>query len=177
MYDVCRQAETEKSENLFLYIDLPRFDFPVIFSEPVGAIQYHMRGPGPIYLQETSNHPITTITHTSTVSSQLTTANLLYNINNDVTLWSVIDPDVVHDNPVEDKHRRLVRSHRGSPYDRELKPNAKIRDELGVGNCQFFFSQRLSDTFLGHPELFPKPAAHLRRERSRLEISVLFSPR
>ncbi|KAL9714216.1 Phosphatidylinositol (PI) 3-kinase [Leucoagaricus gongylophorus] len=108
-------AETEKSENLFLYIDLPRFDFPVIFSEP-----------------ETSNHPITTITHTSTVPSQLTTANLLYNINNDVTLWSVIDPDVVHDNPVEDKHRRLVRSHRGSPYDRELKPNAKIRDELGV---------------------------------------------
>lgn len=32
------QAETEKSENLFLYIDLPRFDFPVIFSEPVRQI-------------------------------------------------------------------------------------------------------------------------------------------
>ena len=32
-----KQAETEKSENLFLYIDLPRFDFPVIFSEPVGC--------------------------------------------------------------------------------------------------------------------------------------------
>lgn len=31
------QAETEKSENLFLYIDLPRFDFPVIFSEPVSG--------------------------------------------------------------------------------------------------------------------------------------------
>lgn len=29
------QSETEKSENLFLYIDLPRFDFPVIFSETV----------------------------------------------------------------------------------------------------------------------------------------------
>lgn len=28
-------AEADKSENLFLYIDLPRFDFPVIFSEPV----------------------------------------------------------------------------------------------------------------------------------------------
>lgn len=28
-------AETEKSNNLYLYIDLPRFDFPVIFSEPV----------------------------------------------------------------------------------------------------------------------------------------------
>jgi hypothetical protein len=47
IHAVCRQinasdqklippkAETEKSENLFLYIDLPRFDFPVIFSEPV----------------------------------------------------------------------------------------------------------------------------------------------
>lgn len=32
------QAETEKSENLFLYIDLPRFDFPVIFSEAVRAL-------------------------------------------------------------------------------------------------------------------------------------------
>ena len=32
------QAETEKSENLFLYIDLPRFDFPVIFCEPVRTI-------------------------------------------------------------------------------------------------------------------------------------------
>ena len=50
----------------------------------------------------------------------------------DNSLWSVIDPDVTHENPVEDKHRRLVRSHRSSPYDRELKPNAKIRDELGV---------------------------------------------
>ena len=50
----------------------------------------------------------------------------------DTNLWSVVDPDVTHENPVEDKHRRLVRSHRSSPYDRELKPNAKIRDELGV---------------------------------------------
>jgi phosphatidylinositol 3-kinase len=31
---------------------------------------------------------------------------------------------------VEDKHRRLIRSHRSSPHDRSLKPNAKIRDEL-----------------------------------------------
>jgi hypothetical protein len=36
-----KQAETEKSENLFLYIDLPRFDFPVIFSEPVGCELCH----------------------------------------------------------------------------------------------------------------------------------------
>lgn len=50
----------------------------------------------------------------------------------DPYLWAVVDPDIARENPVEDKHRRLVRSHRSSPYDRELKPNAKIRDELSV---------------------------------------------
>src|SRR5260221_12224919 len=47
-------------------------------------------------------------------------------------MWAVVDPDISRENPVEDKHRRLVRSHRSSPYDRELKPNTKLRDELGV---------------------------------------------
>jgi phosphatidylinositol 3-kinase len=28
-------AETAKSDNLFLYVDMPRFDFPVVFSEMV----------------------------------------------------------------------------------------------------------------------------------------------
>ena len=42
----------------------------------------------------------------------------------------VIDPEITRENPVEAKHRRLVRSHRSGPLDRELKPNAKIRDEL-----------------------------------------------
>lgn len=32
------QAEAKKSENFFLYIDLPRFDFPVVFNEPVSKI-------------------------------------------------------------------------------------------------------------------------------------------
>lgn len=31
------QAEEAKSENLYLYIDLPRFDFPVIYNEQVRA--------------------------------------------------------------------------------------------------------------------------------------------
>jgi phosphatidylinositol 3-kinase len=32
------KAESEKSENLYLYVDLPRFDFPVIFSESVSVV-------------------------------------------------------------------------------------------------------------------------------------------
>ncbi|EGO24626.1 putative atypical/PIKK/PI3K protein kinase [Serpula lacrymans var. lacrymans S7.9] len=99
-------AETEKSENLFLYIDLPRFDFPVIFSEP----------PSNLALASAQIPP------TPSISSSFAV---------DTHLWAVIDPEIARENPVEDKHRRLVRSHRSSPYDRELKPNAKIRDELG----------------------------------------------
>ena len=34
----CGQAEAKISENMFLYIDLPRFDFPVVFDEPVCII-------------------------------------------------------------------------------------------------------------------------------------------
>ncbi|KAL1949822.1 hypothetical protein VTO73DRAFT_8703 [Trametes versicolor] len=102
-------AETEKSENLYLYIDLPRFDFPVIFSEPDAS----------------------SVPSTSTASSTAATpAPLTSSFTSDVHLWQIVDPEIARENPVEDKHRRLVRSHRSSPYDRELKPNAKIRDEL-----------------------------------------------
>lgn len=50
----------------------------------------------------------------------------------DPSLWQIVDPEIARDNPVEDKHRRLIRSHRSGALDRELKPNAKDRDELGV---------------------------------------------
>ena len=59
-------------------------------------------------------------------------APALINMNADPHLWVVVDPEIARTNPVEDKHRRLVRSHRSGPLDRELKPNAKLRDELNV---------------------------------------------
>ncbi|ESK92357.1 atypical pikk pi3k protein kinase [Moniliophthora roreri MCA 2997] len=104
-------AEAQKSENLFLYIDLPRFDFPVIFSE--------LEAP--------------TVASTSSIPTPQpqTPAVPPAAFSTDTHLWSVIDPDISRENPVEDKHRRLVRSHRSGPYDRELKPNAKDRDAIG----------------------------------------------
>ncbi|KIY68853.1 atypical PIKK PI3K protein kinase, partial [Cylindrobasidium torrendii FP15055 ss-10] len=103
-------AETLKSENLYLYIDLPRFDFPVIFNEPEAT-----------NLPSTSN-PVAQVPPTPIVP--------LTSPVHDANLWTVVDPEVVRENPVEDKHRRLVRSHRSGPYDREMKPNAKIRDSI-----------------------------------------------
>jgi len=49
---------------------------------------------------------------------------------NEAALFPIRDPDMARENPVEAKHRRLVRSHRSGPLDRESKPNAKSRDEL-----------------------------------------------
>ncbi|KAG5723857.1 Phosphatidylinositol 3-kinase catalytic subunit type 3 [Termitomyces sp. T112] len=107
-------AEMEKTDNLFLYIDLPRFDFPVVFNEPES------------HQPQIYTPPIVPSTSQSPVTVSMTSV-----FGPDSNLWSVNDPDSSRENPVEDKHRRLVRSHRSGPYDRELKPNAKIRDELG----------------------------------------------
>ncbi|GAA6011669.1 hypothetical protein JCM10207_004202 [Rhodosporidiobolus poonsookiae] len=117
------KAESEKSDNLFLYIDLPRFDFPVVFSEP----EYPLPVLSSLTLSSTPAPPTTSSavaqgTSASTSTSAQTTA--------ETSLFTIVDPEIVRKNPVEAKHRRLVRDHRNGPLDRELKPNAKIRDEL-----------------------------------------------
>jgi len=38
----------------------------------------------------------------------------------------------MRENPVEAKHIRLGRNHRSGPLDRDLKPDANIRDDLNV---------------------------------------------
>lgn len=112
--------ETAKSEHLFLYVDLPRFDFPIVFTEPE-----------PVQSTSTLPTPLPVATPSSNLAGATTPA-IMQNISSDSSLWQIMDPEIAKDNPVEDKHRRLVRSHRSGPLDRDLKPNAKIRDELAV---------------------------------------------
>lgn len=84
------------SEKLFLYIDLPTFDFPLVFSENEATLPVQPSNtPGPLDFC--------------------------------IHVW---DMEPYRDNPVEVKHRRLVRSHRSGPLDKELKPNAGHRDQL-----------------------------------------------
>ena len=92
-------------EHLFLYIELPQYDFPVVFDE----VAYDLPVAPP-------KNP---------------------------SIAFVYDPDMYLENLVEAKHRRLVRSHRTGPTDRNLKPNAKIRDELNA-ICQYPPSQNLT---------------------------------
>lgn len=127
---------------MLLNIDLPRFDFPVIFDEHVSqylsaSLSFLSRS----LIWETNQslafgqqeyqmkqHPLfnnfASPTNTAPPSTQA--------LNALSSIYIVEDHEIARENPVEAKHRRLVRSHRNSPLDRELKPNPKIRDELNV---------------------------------------------
>lgn len=111
-------------ENFTLNIELPRFDFPIVFAD-----------------HEYPLPPISSLQHLSSSLSNIITKPApevhfgpgingfeCYDI---ASRLRVYDPEVgARDNPVESKHRRLVRSHRTGVVDRDLKPNAKVRDEL-----------------------------------------------
>lgn len=111
----------------YLHIEFPRFDHPIVFTDreypppPISTMQNSASdvrlkpppevsfGPGIELDIDPSGHPAPG------------------------RLIRIYDPEVgVRDNPCESKHRRLVRSSRTGVLDRDLKPNAKIRDELNV---------------------------------------------
>lgn len=95
------REETFETNKLFLYIDLPKFNFPVVFHElqaplPNSCI-FRNIVPGP------SGVPVI-----------------------------VADLEMYRENLVEAKHRRLVRSHRAGPLDKDIKPNAEHRDRINI---------------------------------------------
>lgn len=120
------QAKLYKDEH-YLFIDLPRFNFPVVYSEheyrPMGS-----RDPS------SSMSPSASSTNGAAAPHRPTPAmtdgpNMAAPTPR--MRFRVFDPEVNRpDNPVEAKHRRLLRSQRNGVVDKDLKPNAKIRDEL-----------------------------------------------
>lgn len=110
-----------------LNVELPRFDFPVVFADheypppPISSIQHMSASQSNIQLKpppEVMYGPgINGLGPSDSVGGRLV---------------RVYDPEVgQRDNPAESKHRRLVRSqHRHGILDKDLKPNAKTRDEL-----------------------------------------------
>ena len=116
--------------SFFLYIELPRFDYSVVFAD-------HEYPPPPI----SSLHPPTPQGLTSVNFKPPPEVQLGPGIHQDpggagdtdggaAGLIRIYDPEVGYaDNPAESKHRRLVRGQR-SALDRDLKPNPKTRDIL-----------------------------------------------
>ena len=126
-------SDDERESNRYnLIIEFPRFDFPIVFTD-----------------HEYSQPPVSNMVHQSQNSNNVILkpppeVQLGPGINgtgdgngdedeNAPPLIKIYDPEVgAKDNPAESKHRRLVRSHRTGVLDRDLKPNAKIRDELNT---------------------------------------------
>lgn len=107
--------------HFFLYIDFPRFDHPIVFTDheypapPISTMQ------SPSYSNVQLKPP-----------PEVTLGPGINEIDGEAgPLIRIYDPEIgMKDNPVENKHRRLVRNQRTGVLDRDLKPNAKIRDEL-----------------------------------------------
>ncbi|TPX10633.1 uncharacterized protein E0L32_008367 [Thyridium curvatum] len=113
-----------------LNIELPRFDFPIVFADheypppPVSSLQHMSSSQSNIILK-----PPPEVQFGPGINS-LGEAGGGFGSR----LIRVYDPEVgARDNPAESKHRRLVRSqHRQGILDKDLKPNAKVRDELNM---------------------------------------------
>lgn len=120
------------SDRYHLIIDFPRFDFPIIFTD-------HEYTPTPISSLAHQAQNSNTVNLKPPPEVQLgpgingTGNGIGGEDENAPPLIRIYDPEVgAKDNPAESKHRRLVRSHRTGVLDRDLKPNAKIRDELNT---------------------------------------------
>ncbi|WVF72152.1 hypothetical protein IAT40_006964 [Kwoniella sp. CBS 6097] len=107
-------AEASKSDKLYLYVDMPGFDFPVVFSEQESSIPLP---PAPV------PHPLSqNQQHISVLPPDL--------LSTDPHLWRTYDPDAWRVNPVEIKHRKLLRSQRLGDQGKDLKPGPADRDRL-----------------------------------------------
>lgn len=122
-------SEDDQSEKYTLIIDFPRFDFPIVFTD-------HQYAPPPIsslMLNSSGNVNLKPPPEVQLGPGIDGTGTVPEDDENAPPLIRIYDPEVgAKDNPAESKHRRLVRSQRTGVLDRDLKPNAKIRDELNT---------------------------------------------
>ena len=120
----------DDDERFTLLVDFPRFDFPIVFTDheyappPISAHPHQPSTTPNVNLKPPPEVQFGPGIHGPSLSNGEDEGSI-------PPLIRVYDPEVGQkDNPAESKHRRLVRSHRTGVLDRDLKPNAKIRDEL-----------------------------------------------
>lgn len=120
----------ERNGIFYLYIEFPRFDHPVVFTD-------HEYPPPPISDLPPRSIPGTDIRLKPPPDVQLgpgvDTSSPGYGDPDGAQLIRIYDPEVgFRDNPAEAKHRSLVRGQRTGVLDRHLKPNPRIRDRLNL---------------------------------------------
>ena len=124
------EDDDDDDEKHVLIIDFPRFDFPIVFTDheytppPISSLALNASS-GNVNLK-----PPPEVQLGPGIDG---TGGVPDDDENAPPLIRIYDPEVgAKDNPAETKHRRLVRSQRAGVLDRELKPNAKNRDELNT---------------------------------------------
>lgn len=112
-----------------LNVELPRFDLPVVYQD-------HEYGPPPISALQPLSASQANIAQRQPEVQFGPGINAMGESHTGLgsRLIKVYDPEAgQRDNPAEAKHRRLFRSsHRHGILDKDLKPNAKVRDELNL---------------------------------------------
>jgi phosphatidylinositol 3-kinase len=128
---ICAEGDPDHVDGVFfLYIEFPRFDHPVVFTDheypppPVSAI--HVAPPQTV--GAVNFKPPPEVQLGPGIQSD---GNGTSDADGGGTrLVGVYDPEIGYaDNPAEAKHRRLIRGQRNA-LDRDLKPNPKMRDFL-----------------------------------------------
>ncbi|RDW72488.1 phosphatidylinositol 3-kinase VPS34 [Aspergillus mulundensis] len=121
--DEDEDEEEYDDENFTLYVEFPRFDHPIVWSDheypPPPISSYSQNGPG------NANGTLKSL-------PEVRFGPGIEGADGEGVI-RIYDPEVGQTgNPCEDKHRRLIRSHRTGIMDRDLKPNPKIRDDLNT---------------------------------------------
>lgn len=125
--DESENSDLDDDEHFTLYIDFPRWDFPVVFEdyeyEPSKLIKEFQSTPSASGIQAKQVPEVR-------YGPDITAGNIVPN-DEDYPVVQIFDPEQFQrENPCETKHRRLVRSDRNAYSDSDQKPNAKLRDEL-----------------------------------------------
>lgn len=103
-----------------LLVELQKFDHPIVFADT------HYPGPLPLKVPVNLIRPPPLLSAESLYSSPLNEG-----VGQSQQLWRIYDPEQFQKiNLCEDMHKRLARGRRTGLLDRDLKPSAKIRDEL-----------------------------------------------
>lgn len=120
-------SETGNDERFTLYIDFPRWDFPIIFEdygyEPSRMMKEFSSSLSASVL---GPKPLPEVRYGPGIAAGTTVVD-----DEEYPVVQIFDPEQFQrENPCESKHRRLVRSDRNAFSDGDQKPNAKMRDEL-----------------------------------------------
>lgn len=103
-----RLEQLERDDALALVVDLPVWDYPVCWVDKKYAVRPRQQ----------------LFSNSQQLGASLT---LLHPLDDSEHLMAVYDPDKMHESPIESKYRRLVRL---ADNDKDLRPTARVRDEL-----------------------------------------------